>query len=153
MLQRNLFPKKMISGILEKVRTAHNNQDAQEPEESSQSEESAEQTQFLKLPFTGSSSVLEKVKKVVKKYCKTTTNVRIIFDVSKISSFFSTKDRTPDHLTSNVVYQFKCLGCNATYIGETRRHLCTRIEEHTEKDKNSHIFKHLLQNPECRKKF
>ena len=56
----------------------------------------------------------------------------------------SFKDRTPDALKSMVVYQFTCSGCNSCYIGETSRHFSTRIKEHTVRDKNSHIFKHLL---------
>ena len=56
---------------------------------------------------------------------------------------FSVKDRTPVALKSMVVYQFSCAGCNSRYIGETSRHFSTRIKEHTESDKNSHIFKHF----------
>ena len=39
---------------------------------------------------------------------------------------------TPKHLChrSNVVYQLTCRGCNAKYIGMTRRHLHTKIREH-----------------------
>ena len=60
------------------------------------------------------------------------------------------KDSIPKFLQSYVVYQFTCAGCNACYIGETRSHLKTRIEEHLGKDKNSQIFKHLQENPHCR---
>ena len=35
-------------------------------------------------------------------------------------------------------------------IGETTRHLSTRIKEHTVSNKNSHIFKHLSSSPNCR---
>ena len=66
---------------------------------------------------------------------------------------FSLKDRTPDELQSHVVYKFCCAGCNASYIGETNRHLQTRIEEHTLKDKNSAIFKHLRDIPDCTNKY
>ena len=33
-------------------------------------------------------------------------------------------------LRSGVVYEFKCRSCNASYIGQTKRHLATRIAEH-----------------------
>ena len=39
--------------------------------------------------------------------------------------------------------------CNACYIGETKRHLKTRIKEYSGKDKNLHIFKHLQENTQC----
>ena len=45
-----------------------------------------------------------------------------------------------------MVYQFKCAGCSACYIGETTRHLSSRIVEHLKTDKNSHIYKHLRNN-------
>ena len=43
-----------------------------------------------------------------------------------------------------------CPGFNGCYIGETTRHLLTRIEEHLEKDKKSHMFKHLDENHHCK---
>ena len=154
MLQRNLFPRKMIANILEKVRATHNSHQTQQASQTEEPDESDVETRFFKLPFTGNSSdiVANKIRKVVNKFCKK-VNVRLIFNVSKTSSFFSVKDRTPNHLLSHVVYLFKCAGCNATYIGETHRHLTTRIEEHSEKDKNSHVFRHLQANPACKTKF
>ena len=56
----------------------------------------------------------------------------------------------PKFLQSYVVYQFTCAGCNGCYIGKTRSHLKTRIEEHLGKDKNSQILKHLQENSHCR---
>ena len=35
-----------------------------------------------------------------------------------------------DFVRSGVIYQYKCGGCNATYIGKTSRHLLTRASEH-----------------------
>ena len=46
-------------------------------------------------------------------------------------------------LKSSVVYKFTCAGCGSRYVGETSRHLSTRIKEHLGSDKNSYIFKHL----------
>ena len=70
----------------------------------------------------------------------------------KLSSFFSCKDTLPKSLQSYVVYQFTCAGCKACYVGETKRHLNTRIEEHLGKDKKSHIYSHLQENPQCQEK-
>ena len=47
-----------------------------------------------------------------------------------IGSFFNFKDRIPDLMRSNVVYKYSCAHCDATYYGETTRHLSTRIAEH-----------------------
>ena len=54
------------------------------------------------------------------------------------------KSRTPIGLCSNIVYQFKCNGCDATYIGETARHLCTK--EHNRIGSGSNIADHVKKN-------
>ena len=76
--------------------------------------------------------------------------MRIIFTSFKIGSFFSTKDPSPKALISNCVYKFCCAGCNASYIGETQRHLTVRVKEHLVTDKHSHIYKHFNENPICK---
>ena len=60
------------------------------------------------------------------------SNAKVIpvFQTLKTQSFFANKDKIPVFLRSNVVYKFTCEHCTACYIGETRRHLITRINEH-----------------------
>ena len=77
-------------------------------------------------------------------------SLKVIFTPFKVGDLFSVKDSIPKFLKSFVVYKFVCPGCSAWYIGETTRHLSTRIEEHLEKDKKSHIFKHLNENSNCK---
>ena len=72
----------------------------------------------------------------------------IVFTGFKISRFFNVKDPMPKHLKSHVVYLFSCPGCNASYVGETTRHLKTRVNEHFRHD-SSHIFRHFSENPSC----
>ena len=58
-------------------------------------------------------------------------DLRIIFNnTSTIASFFKYKDKVPAHVRSNVVYKYQCPQCEDAYIGETTRHLTTRIAEH-----------------------
>ena len=58
-------------------------------------------------------------------------SLRVVFhSPSRKSSFFKFKDRVPRALLSNVVYQFKCSSCNASYFGKTTRHLKVRACEH-----------------------
>ncbi|XP_065667600.1 uncharacterized protein LOC136087905 [Hydra vulgaris] len=63
---------------------------------------------------------------------------------------FFINESLPKLLKSHVVYKFSCAGCNASYIGETSRHLATRINEHLKSDKQSHIFKHLNLSLNCK---
>ena len=60
-------------------------------------------------------------------FCK----IRVILKSSLcISNFFQFKDKMSYCLRSNAVYKFLCGRCNATYYGETCRHLSVRVSEH-----------------------
>ena len=96
-------------------------------------------------------AIKSRIQQLIKNYCKS-AQIKIVFTSFKIESVFSTKDPLPNHLRSNVVYEFACAGCNSSYIGETTRHFGQRIKEHLETDKNSHIFKHLNSNQTCKGK-
>ena len=112
-----------------------------------------ENVRYFKLPFVGSFSnyTQQKIQKLTKQFCKDGTNIQIVFTTFKLSSLFSNKDKFPNGLKSYVVYKFLCASCNASYVGETYRHISTRTHEHFETDKKSHIFQHLRENPDCKK--
>ena len=59
------------------------------------------------------------------------------------------KDSVPQGLHSRVFYNFSCAGCNASYIDETTRHLCTCVCEHLLSDKSSHVYRHLQSYRAC----
>ena len=63
---------------------------------------------------------------------------------------FGVKDSIPPGLRTSVVYKFLCAGRNACYVGETSRHLSTRVREHLVCDRTSHIFRHLQNSQQCR---
>ena len=73
-----------------------------------------------------------------------------MFAPYKIKNFFSAKDAISKLSRSRVVYKFSCAGCSACYVGETNRHLATRVREHLTSDKNSHIFQHIKGSEACR---
>ena len=102
---------------------------------------------YFKLPYIGeySITVKQKLSKLIALYCDN-VDARVIFTSSKVGQYFSNKDKIPQELQSYVVYKFKCGCCGATYIGETSRHLPTRIKEHLETDTSSAIHKHIHGN-------
>ena len=58
-------------------------------------------------------------------------SIRFVFrPTCRLSDFFLFKDRIPFALRSHVVYKYKCQCCGALYVGQTRRHIHTRISEH-----------------------
>ena len=111
----------------------------------------SKETTYFKLPFVGkySEQTKAKINNIIKRFCKENVRLKIVFTSFKIKQYFSTKDRIPLNLKSMVVYKFSCAGCGSSYIGETTRHLSTRVDEHIKRDKNSHIFKHLNGNESC----
>ncbi|XP_043469746.1 uncharacterized protein LOC122503318 [Leptopilina heterotoma] len=54
------------------------------------------------------------------------------------------KDSTKKWDRTNVVYKFDCKTCPATYIGETKRSLLTRINEHKKVNDNSVVYRHCI---------
>ena len=72
------------------------------------------------------------------------TNVQVVFTTRKLQSCLpSLKSAFSNDLKSRVVYKLSCSGCTSTYVGQTVRHLITRIEEHKKVD--SPVGLHLQQ--------
>ena len=70
--------------------------------------------------------------------------IQVVFETKKIKSFLTNKCRTPKESNANLVYRFKCHGCEASYVGETKRHLRTRVAEHRQQSRESAIRDHAL---------
>ena len=112
----------------------------------------------LTIPFLGEAS--NKFAKQMVSLFKSTYNVKLlpVFTSTKIGDYFSLKSGTPFPYSSNVVYQFHCLrdaGCS--YIGQSKRHLMTRVNEHLSLHKpggsQSEIKNHVYKCPSCHKQF
>ena len=145
-LRKNLFPV----DIVEKVINRYVSRATSRPSASAQVQQ-AVSTYYFKLPYVGSFTreTQKRLRKLVQRYC-TNIEIKLAFSSFKIGRMFSVKDPFPLDLRSRVVYKFTCAGCNACYIGETSRHLSTRVREHLSRDRNSHIFQHLQQSQACR---
>ena len=84
------------------------------------------------IPFVGSKSfsIRNKISFLLRQYYPQ-INFRVIFKPeNELAACFRHKHRVPDVLRSGVVYHYKCGSCNASYIGQTKRHLAARIAEH-----------------------
>ena len=76
---------------------------------------------------------------------------RFIHETNKLKKSFAYKDKQNHLHRSSVVYNLTCT-CGSNYIGQTRRNLITRINEH-KFDQRSEVCKHLLANPTHRFNF
>ena len=87
------------------------------------------------------------MKKQLKKTLPKDVNTMISYKSTKLSTKFSVKDKTDFQHKNNVVYHNKCPseGCHENYIGETNRRIVERIQDHNNRDKNSHLLKHARE--------
>jgi len=61
---------------------------------------------------------------------------------NKLNKFIKVhKDALSSFSYSNVVYQINCLDCDASYVGQTKRTLNTRVSEH-----RNHARRNSIQN-------
>ena len=106
---------------------------------------------YYKLPFVGpfSTYAQHRIKRLTQRYCKNLV-IKLVFAPYKIKNLFSAKDAISNLSRSPVVYKFSRAGCSACYVGQTNRHLATRVREHLTSDKNSHIFEHIHRSEKCR---
>ena len=75
----------------------------------------------------------------LKKLCE----LQVVFTTWKLRSRLPTLKSSFDRdLKSHVVYEIKCIGCGSIYVGQTSRHVTTKITEHQKKD--SHVGQHLV---------
>ena len=105
------------------------------------------------IPFIGEAS--HKFSKQIVSLIKTTYNIEVlpVFTSTKVGDFFSLKSKTPLPYSSNVVYKFSCLrDADCSYIGQTKRHLVTRVNEHVELSRvepKSEIKNHIYECDAC----
>lgn len=105
------------------------------------------------IPFIGEAS--HKFSKQIVNLIKTTYNIEVlpVFTSTKVGDFFSLKCKTPFPYSSNVVYKFSCLrDADCSYIGQTKRHLVIRANEHVVLSRSkpeSEIKNHLYKCDAC----
>ena len=88
------------------------------------------------------------IKSCIRKFklnCKKeqSVNFRVLYEVTKIDFFCSTKGEMPTLNQSFAVYEFVGPGCSVNYVGKTERTLFKRNVEHAWSDKDSAVNIHL----------
>ena len=87
------------------------------------------------------------MKKQLKKILPDDINTMISYKSTKLSTKFPVKDKTDFQHKNNLVYHSKCPSqrYRENYIGETNRRIVERIQDHNNRDKNSHLLKHARE--------
>jgi len=101
----------------------------------------------MRLPYLGEISyeIRREMQRLVHRYAIIPFQFRFIDETNKLKKSFTYKDKQNHLRSSSVVYKLTCT-CGSNYIGQTRRNLITRINEH-KFDQRSQVCKHLLANP------
>ena len=102
----------------------------------------------VRLPYLGSISyqVSRELREFLDRCVPQSVRLRFIHTTNQVRNSFVVKDRQCTQRRSNVVYKLVCT-CGATYIGQTRRNLATRLHEHKTSEK-SEVCRHLLEHPD-----
>ena len=88
---------------------------------------------YCKLPFLNNpaSNFIKKDLGKILRMCYPHMDIRFVFSNSRtIQGLVNHKEKNPTFLTSGLVYLYKCGACGATYIGQSKKCLKTRVGEH-----------------------
>ena len=96
----------------------------------------------FKLPYLSiiSHNIEKELQQFVSKYLPD-SKLRFIRTISKLKHYFHTKDTQSHFRRSNVVYRPNC-SCGSFYIGQARRNLIKRLQEHQTSD-TSEVCNHI----------
>ena len=89
------------------------------------------------MPYAGKQG--EKIMRKIARKMPEEVRPRIIYKGTRLSTFFSVKDKVPKEHCSNLIYYFKRKTDENAYTGETKVRLGKRMKEHQRGDKNSAI--------------
>ena len=89
------------------------------------------------------SRLVKSLKGSIAKLLPETTQLEFGFTGSKLSTHFQIKDKTIAEQNHDV-YLETCPenNCSDNYVGESARHISERTIDHSNRDQNSHFFKH-----------
>ena len=103
------------------------------------------QMRYISTPYISGTS--ERVNKILKKYDIILSNKP---SNTLYKKFNNLKDPLPINAKTNVVYQLNCDNCNKVYIGETRKKVKERVNQHNAAVRNKYdlslVYKHCNDN-------
>ena len=132
-IQQNSYPKEFIQRRIEK-----HNRRKEEPRE--HQEEEPKQTKSINLPYI--QDVSEQLKRALNKH-----NIKAtVCTQTMLRSLLSKpKDPIPKVDRNNAIYQLNCKDCKAIYVGETKRTLNIKAEEHVTAIKSASKRSHTAE--------
>ena len=144
----NGYPQKVIDKCHNKIKQQFSSpKPTQQPpttELKSDKDQETEKRPFMVLPYAGSRG--EKVLKKLQRKMPKKIRPKVIYNGTKLGSYFSVKDKIETLHCSNIVYYYKgSTADNNDYTGETKCRLGKRVKEHQGGDKESAIVKNFRE--------
>ena len=145
-LMKNSYPSHRINDVIKEfcIKSEIHEDSFKRPRgDVSRNNNSKEDEAFFKVPFIGAPSL--KLQRTIRNELEVHgLRVRATFSTTKVGSYFNLKSQCSTLFTANVVYRFTC-SCDKSisYVGETRRQLFRRIEEHCDITQKSAVLDHL----------
>src|SRR5688572_3346319 len=114
----------------------------------------AKERLFLRLPYLGKQTdvVRRKIMHICKQFIPYKDVIIYFKPGCRVANYFRTKDVTPIDLRSRIVYQNTCASCQASYVGQTSRHLLHRVAEHrsvshlTDKEVKNKVYSNIREH-------
>ena len=147
----NSFPASFRCAILRKLKSKHNSNNpapySNTSSENNFSNNIADEKIFkiwVKTPFLSKQGeyLVQKLSRKLQRNLIKPVRFIVIYQTKKVFYFLSKKDKIPYLERKDLVYEYSCPGCSATYIGKTVRNLRTRLTEHA-KLNTSTVSEHL----------
>ena len=134
----NGYPLRIIQRSLDKMKEKlTTTSDTSEESVTSDSEDDNVQP-FMVIPYAGKQG--EKIMNKIAKKMPESVRPKIVYNGTKLSTFFSAKDKVQKEHCSDIIYYYQNKQDeNTAYIGETKCRFGKRIQEHRGSDKQSAI--------------
>ena len=133
----NGYPSHIIKRSLDKMKTKMTTIDPPEDPDDNNSEEEKAQP-FMIIPYAGKQG--EKIMNKIARKMPESVRPQIVYNGTKLSTFFSTKDKVQKEHCSDLIYCYQNKDDeNTAYIGETKCRFEIRIKERQGTDKQSAI--------------
>ena len=102
---------------------------------------------YLRLPYLkdATSKIEGSINSCFKQIKCGSLRVRLSYNYCRVSNKLGFKDKSPT--VNNAVYYLQCSTCNASYVGETRRNITERMNEHVQPSSESEVARHIFDHP------
>jgi predicted GIY-YIG superfamily endonuclease len=130
-LLKNDFPLSLINNIIKQTEMKFKNPNT---------DNKFDKNKVIAIPYVA--GISEKIRLIFRKF-----DYNIVFKKGKnLKSFYNLNTNINKLDKVNVVYNIECNDCNAIYVGNTKRKLSTRLNEHKKAFQCDYIKSHIAEH-------